>query len=183
MSDEGNDYGHAKLKAEDALGAFRDETLGTGRIITVELAGALQSLLEASEKSIQAKDVELARLKTQLQSTKQETHPGIVSPRETWPDDSDSDEAITEASSLPEALWEIAEKYEVPLTNNLPRWQQGQFLRPAGGLHRGCTQGSRKIPQVTIRDYSMTKFHVNSETGEPGECRARAGNCPFGSED
>jgi hypothetical protein len=29
----------------------------------------------------------------------------------------------------------------------------------------------------------MAKFHVNSETGIPGKCRASAGNCPFGSDD
>lgn len=29
----------------------------------------------------------------------------------------------------------------------------------------------------------MTKFHINPETGEAGECSAQTGNCPFGSDE
>lgn len=57
---------------------------------------------------------------------------GYVSPRETWPDDAEIDEAIAEAETLNEAMFEIAEKFDVPLTNSLPRWQEGRFVRQAG---------------------------------------------------
>lgn len=57
---------------------------------------------------------------------------GYTSPRETWPDDGEADAAIAEAHSLTEAIWEIAEKYDVPVTNNYPRWQEGRFLREIG---------------------------------------------------
>lgn len=57
---------------------------------------------------------------------------GYVSPRETWPDDREADAAIADADTFTEALFEIASKYEVPVTNNLPRWQEGQFLREVG---------------------------------------------------
>lgn len=29
----------------------------------------------------------------------------------------------------------------------------------------------------------MTSYHLNPTTGDPGKCRAQAGNCPFGSAD
>lgn len=54
---------------------------------------------------------------------------GNFSPRETWPDDSACDEAIAEAETFGLAIWEIAEKYDVPLTNNSVRWQEGVFVR------------------------------------------------------
>lgn len=57
---------------------------------------------------------------------------GYVSPRETWPDDTDIDEAIADAGTLGEAMFEIAAKFDVPVTNNLPRWQEGQFVRHVG---------------------------------------------------
>lgn len=57
---------------------------------------------------------------------------GYVSPRETWPDDTDINEAIAEAETLREAMFEIAEKFEVPVSNNLPRWQEGRFVRHVG---------------------------------------------------
>lgn len=34
-----------------------------------------------------------------------------------------------------------------------------------------------------VRKDTMTKFHINSETGEPGECSARLGNCPYAGDD
>jgi hypothetical protein len=63
---------------------------------------------------------------------------GYVSPRETWPDDTDCNEAIAEAPTVQEAFWEIAEKYDVPVTGNMPRWQEGQFLRQAGDFIGDC---------------------------------------------
>jgi len=29
----------------------------------------------------------------------------------------------------------------------------------------------------------MNKFHINPETGEPGNCTASSGNCPFGGDE
>lgn len=54
---------------------------------------------------------------------------GYMSPRETWPDDTEADECIASSESLAEALLEIADKYDVPLTANYPRWQEGRFAR------------------------------------------------------
>jgi len=48
------------------------------------------------------------------------------------PDDTDKDQAIAEADTLVEALFEIAEKYDVPVTNNEARWQDGVYLREVG---------------------------------------------------
>ena len=50
------------------------------------------------------------------------------------PDDRDKDQAIAEAETLVEALFEIAEKYGVPVTNNEPRWQDGVYLRAVGAF-------------------------------------------------
>lgn len=48
------------------------------------------------------------------------------------PDDTEADDAIASAQDLTEALFEIAEKYEAPLTNNEPRWKDGVYLRHVG---------------------------------------------------
>lgn len=45
------------------------------------------------------------------------------------PDDTEINEAIAASESLVEALFEIAEKYGADVTNNLPRWQNGVYLR------------------------------------------------------
>jgi hypothetical protein len=45
------------------------------------------------------------------------------------PDDSEINEDISNATSLANAIWLIADKYEVNLTNNEPRWQDGVYLR------------------------------------------------------
>ena len=74
---------------------------------------------------------EIKRLRAQLVSVGR-ADPGIVSPRDTWPDDADANEAIAEADSFEDALFEIAEKYGAKVTNNMPRWQNGVFLREVG---------------------------------------------------
>jgi len=77
--------------------------------------------------------LEVLRLREQLKSHEQpHISSGYMSPRETWPDDSDVNSAMAEAESLPEAIFELVEKYEVPVTNNYPRWQNGQFIRDMG---------------------------------------------------
>lgn len=48
------------------------------------------------------------------------------------PDDSTADQTIAEATYLEEALFEIAEKYQTPVTNNEPRWKDGVYLREVG---------------------------------------------------
>lgn len=51
------------------------------------------------------------------------------------PDDTELDELIDEAEDFAEAIWHIGEKYEVPLTNNYPRWQDGRYLRHCGDFY------------------------------------------------
>lgn len=41
-------------------------------------------------------------------------------------------DTIAEAESFEEALFAIAEKYDLPLTNNEPRFENGVYLRPIG---------------------------------------------------
>lgn len=77
---------------------------------------------------------------------------GYVSPRETWPDDSGPDESIRRAESLAEALWEIAEKYDIPLTNNLPRWQEGVFLREVGDFIHDCMNAMSRFTVTPKED-------------------------------
>jgi hypothetical protein len=74
---------------------------------------------------------ELIRLRAQVKSFGVVNPGGFAGPGEA-PDDSESDKMIAEAESFNEAVWEIAEKYGVPITNNYPRWQNGQFLRASG---------------------------------------------------
>ena len=49
--------------------------------------------------------------------------------RPTRPDDSEINTDISNATSLMSALWLISEKYDINLTNNEPRWQDGVYLR------------------------------------------------------
>lgn len=73
---------------------------------------------------------EIRRLRAQLASVGR-IDPGVVSPRDTWPDDTEVNEAIAAETSLEGALFEIADKYGANVTNNMPRWQNGVFLREA----------------------------------------------------
>ena len=63
------------------------------------------------------------------------------------PDDSEEDEAIAEADSFVEALWEIATKYNVPVTNNLPRWQDGVWLREIGAFIGEIQDAARRFKE------------------------------------
>lgn len=74
---------------------------------------------------------DLAQLQAQSASIGH-VDPGVVSPKHTWPDDTEVNQWIDEAQSLNEALLEIVDKYQIPVTTNLPRWQNGQFIRDAG---------------------------------------------------
>jgi hypothetical protein len=60
------------------------------------------------------------------------------------PDDSDYDEEILEAESFAEALWAIAAKYDVPVTNNYPRMQNGQYLRHIGDFIGDVTAAAKR---------------------------------------
>lgn len=55
------------------------------------------------------------------------SHPGV--PGRPAPDDSEIDQIIAESETLTEALFHVADKYEAPVTNNEPRWKDGQYLR------------------------------------------------------
>ena len=63
------------------------------------------------------------------------------------PDDSEADIAIADADNLAEALWAIAEKYEVPVTNNMPRWQDGSYLRHIGEFIGDIKKAAAAFPQ------------------------------------
>ncbi len=60
------------------------------------------------------------------------------------PDDSAYDQEILEAESFTEALWVIAEKYDVPVTNNYPRMQNGQYLRHIGDFIADITAAAKR---------------------------------------
>lgn len=70
------------------------------------------------------------------------------------PDDTESDEMIARAVDLTEALFEIAEKYQAPLTNNLPRWQDGVYLRHIGDFIQDVkdqvARFADQVPAATI---------------------------------
>lgn len=70
---------------------------------------------------------------------------GYVSPKETWPDDTEADAAIAEAETAAEGFWEIGEKYEIPATGNYPRWQEGVFLRSMGDFIEDCLAVSKRF--------------------------------------
>lgn len=80
--------------------------------------------------------LEVLQLRERLKSHERPSQSaGYMSPRETWPDDSDVNRAMAEAESLPEAIFELIEKYEIPVTGNYPRWQDGQFIRDIGDFN------------------------------------------------
>lgn len=74
---------------------------------------------------------EIKRLRAQLSSVGR-VNPGVVSARDTWPDDTEVNETIASETSFEGALFEIASKYGANVTSNMPRWQDGVFLREIG---------------------------------------------------
>lgn len=72
---------------------------------------------------------DLARLQAQVDSIGRHG-PGMARP-ETWPDDTEINEDLREAESFADALGIIIEKYNIPVTNNYARWQDGEFIREA----------------------------------------------------
>jgi hypothetical protein len=68
------------------------------------------------------------------------------------PDDSEADEAIAEAGTLNEAIWEFMEKFDVPVTNNEVRWQDGQYLREAGNFIGEIRAIFARFPEETKLD-------------------------------
>lgn len=63
------------------------------------------------------------------------------------PDTTEDDEAIAEATSFVEALFEIANKYAVPVTNNLPRWQNGIWLHEVGAFIGDIQEAARRFKE------------------------------------
>lgn len=108
-------------QAEEALTRFDDPTQG-GVIWAFDLAVALRSLLGEYKRQHQ-------QLQSLLHPT---TSTGYTNPRDTWPDDTEINASIAEEETVAGALFEIAEKYGADVTNNLPRWQDGVFLREVG---------------------------------------------------
>lgn len=60
------------------------------------------------------------------------------------PDDRKYNEEILEAESFTEALWVIAEKYDVPVTGNYPRTQNDQYLRHIGDFISDITAAAKR---------------------------------------
>lgn len=134
---------YARLHAEDVLKTFEKESLGSDRYIASELGAALRQVLATSRESTgyasEDKDLKIARLEAELKALK-----GDVAIHTSAPDDSDHDEAIHEATNFTEALWAISEKYDVPVTNNYPRWQEGQYLRLISDFIDEITAAAKK---------------------------------------
>lgn len=134
---------YARLHAEDVLKTFEKQSLGSNSYIAGELGAALRQVLATSRESTgyasEDKDLKIARLEAELKALK-----GDVSIHTSAPDDSDHDEEIREATNFTEALWAISEKYDVPVTNNYPRWQDGQYLRMIGDFIGEITDAAKK---------------------------------------
>jgi hypothetical protein len=145
MNEENSPDKYARLHAEDVLNTFENETFGSSTYIAAELGGALRQLLATSKESTGYangdKDLRIAQLEDDLRQLKGEASKGS---EVLVPDDSDHDEAILEAESFVEALWAIAEKYDVPVTNNYPRWQDGQYLRLISDFIEDVTTAVKK---------------------------------------
>jgi hypothetical protein len=91
---------------------------------------------------------ELAQLRAQVNSIGR-VNPSTASPKGTWPDDTDANEAIASEDSFSGALFEIAEKYGANVTNNYPRWQNGVFLREVGEFIADVTNAAEKHLRIT----------------------------------
>lgn len=82
-----------------------------------------------SRQDIPAMVAEIRRLRAQVDSFTNKT---VSTPANADPDDTDADLAIEEAEDFLDAALELGDKWDVPYTNNYPRWQNGQFLRHMG---------------------------------------------------
>lgn len=98
---------------------------------------------EEFDEALDKKLTEIEVLKAQAGSVGC-VDPGVVSKRSSWPDDTDANEAIAEATSFEGALFEIAEKYGANVTNNMPRWQDGVFLREVGDFIGDIKEAAEK---------------------------------------
>lgn len=94
------------------------------------------------------------------------------------PDDSEKDEEIEDADTLTEALWAISEKYDVPVTNNETRWQDGAYLREVGSFIGDIQKVyARFRPEPTPLDQDLTgviddaylKFDAVAESASPAD--------------
>ena len=97
-----------------------------------------------SRTIVPALTAEVARLRAQVHSLTHKVHPGAVAPAKTWPDDTEINQAIADAEDFGEAIWEIAEKYDVQLTNNMERWVDGVFVRHCGDFIQEIRDAAEK---------------------------------------
>lgn len=95
---------------------------------------------------------DVKRLKAQVRSLQTPANPAGVAKPEERPDDSEADAAIAAAEDFAEAIWEIGDKYEVALTNNLERWQEGQFLRHTGDFLGDIRSAAEKHLLAPVAD-------------------------------
>lgn len=105
-----------------------------------ERAGVRFETIAGATNYITQLEAENKRLKAQVHSLTHDVNPGSTVPFDAMPDDTEINQAIEEAESFNEAVCEIAEKYDVPVTGNMERWQDGVFVRHAAeftnDLHR-----------------------------------------------
>lgn len=79
-------------------------------------------------------------------------YPAGVEWQRPHPDDGEADAFIAESETFIEALWAVADKYEIPLTNNEPRWQDGQYLREVGEFIHDVKEVVTRFPQEPQAD-------------------------------
>lgn len=60
------------------------------------------------------------------------------------PDDTEINEVIADSPDFASALFEIGEKYSIPLTSNLPRWQDGVYVRESAEFYGEVMDAVRK---------------------------------------
>ena len=99
------------------------------------------TMLETKWKKTEAENT---RLRAQVASIGKSAHPGSCAPPGSHPDDTEINEAIADAETFGEAIWEIGDKYEIPLTNNMERWSEGRYIRHAGEFYQDVLDEANK---------------------------------------
>lgn len=99
------------------------------------------TMLETKWKKVEAENT---RLRAQVASIGKAAHPGTYAPPGSAPDDTEINQDIDDAETFGEAIWEIGDKYEIPLTNNMERWSEGRYIRHAGSFYQDIRDAADK---------------------------------------
>lgn len=94
----------------------------------------------------------VAKAEVVAEEEKKTGYPAGVEWSRAWPDDTEADEAIAESETFLEALFEIASKYNIPVTNNEIRWQDGLFLRHVGDFIGDVQDAYARFPAVVAQN-------------------------------